>query len=285
MNDDPPSRQKEDVKTDTRSWLQRLTQGRSNAPSSRQELLKLIKDAARNDVVDEEVLHIIEGAMDVAHQQVREVMIPKAQMVCIQADETPQEFLPKVIESGHSRFPVLGDSGDDIRGILLAKDLLPLVLKGVEDFDIDSALRTANVIPESKRLNVLLREFREKRYHMAMVIDEYGGISGLVTIEDILEEIVGEIEDETDDDNEDFIRQVSDNNYIIKALTPIEDFNEYFNQSFSDDNFVTIGGLVTQAFGHVPRRNEVVHIGEYSFRVLYSDSRKVHLLRVSSTAV
>ena len=285
MNDDPPSRQKEDVKTDTRSWLQRLTQGRSNAPSSRQELLKLIKDAARNDVVDEEVLHIIEGAMDVAHQQVREVMIPKAQMVCIQADETPQEFLPKVIESGHSRFPVLGDSGDDIRGILLAKDLLPLVLKGVDDFDIDSALRTANVIPESKRLNVLLREFREKRYHMAMVIDEYGGISGLVTIEDILEEIVGEIEDETDDDNEDFIRQVSDNNYIIKALTPIEDFNEYFNQSFSDDNFVTIGGLVTQAFGHVPRRNEVVHIGEYSFRVLYSDSRKVHLLRVSSTAV
>ena len=285
MNDDPPSRQKEDVKTDTRSWLQRLTQGRSNAPSSRQELLKLIKDAARNDVVDEEVLHIIEGAMDVAHQQVREVMIPKAQMVCIQADETPQEFLPKVIESGHSRFPVLGDSGDDIRGILLAKDLLPLILKGVENFDIDSALRTANVIPESKRLNVLLREFREKRYHMAMVIDEYGGISGLVTIEDILEEIVGEIEDETDDDNEDFIRQVSDNNYIIKALTPIEDFNEYFNQSFSDDNFVTIGGLVTQAFGHVPRRNEVVHIGEYSFRVLYSDSRKVHLLRVSSTAV
>lgn len=208
-------------------------------------------------------------------------MIPKAQMVCIHADQSPEQFLPHIIESGHSRFPVLGDTGDDVKGILLAKDLLPQILKGVDTFDVESILRPANIIPESKRLNVLLKEFRENRYHMAMVIDEYGGISGLITIEDILEEIVGEIEDETDDDTEDFIRQVTENDFILKALTPVEEFNNHFKESFSDEEFDTIGGLVLQAFGHVPKRNEIVHIGTYSFRVLYSDNRKIHLLRVS----
>jgi magnesium and cobalt transporter len=267
-----------------RSWLSRLFQGFSTEPRSREELMEVIKEAVNNKVVDAEALTIIEGALDVANQQVREIMVPRSQMVVIRADEKPSEFLPKVIESGHSRFPVTGESVDDIKGILLAKDLLPLLLKGQENFNLDEILRQANVIPESKRLNVLLKEFREKRYHMAMVIDEYGGISGLVTIEDILEEIVGDIEDETDDENEDFIRQVSSTDFILKALTPIEEFNDYFKTDFSDEEFDTIGGIITQAFGHMPSRNEVVDIGGYTFRVLYSDSRQIHLVRLTVPA-
>jgi len=281
MNEEPPSSNDSENDGPSESWLQRLFSSPLKSPKSRQELLQIIKHAAENEVVDEEALQIIEGALDVATQQVREIMVPKAQMVCIQAEESPEVFLPKVIESGHSRFPVVGDTGDDVKGILLAKDLLPLVLKGSENFDLESILRTANIIPESKRLNILLKEFRENRYHMALVIDEYGGISGLVTIEDILEEIVGDIEDETDDEEEDFIRQVSEDDFILKALTPILTFNDYFKQNFNDEDFDTIGGLVMQAFGHVPKRNEKTEIEGFQFRVLYSDSRKIHLLRVS----
>lgn len=282
MNDEPPSSQTLGQESNSLQWLQRLITGRGHKPESRHELLQVIKQAAKNEVVDEEALQIIEGALDVAHQQVREIMIAKSQMVCLQVSESPLEFLPKVIESGHSRFPVMGDTGDDIKGILLAKDLLPLLInEGLDSFDWDDVLRPANVIPESKRLNILLKEFRENRNHMAMVIDEYGGISGLITIEDILEEIVGEIEDETDDNDVAFIRQVSDNDYILKALTPIEEFNTFFKESFDTDAFDTMGGLVMQAFGHVPKRNEITFIEGYSFRVLYSDRRKIHLLRVS----
>ena len=280
MSDDPSSSHST-AAIKHRSWLGRMLIGFASEPRSREELLDIIKGAADNKVVDQEALSIIEGALDVANQQVREIMIPRSQMVSIKADEKPSEFLPKVIESGHSRFPVIGDSSDDIKGILLAKDLLPLILNGLESFDLEEILRTANIIPESKRLNVLLKEFREKRYHMALVIDEYGGISGLVTIEDILEEIVGDIEDETDEDDEDFIRQVSDNDYIVKALTPIEDFNKFFKTKFSDEEFDTIGGIVTQAFGHMPTRNEVVTIRGLVFRVLYSDSRQIHLIRLT----
>jgi len=281
MNEEPPSSQSTNSENEQEGWLTRLFAGGARIPKSRHELLTLIKEAAEKKIVDEDALHIIEGALDVANQQVREIMIPKAQMVCIEADQATQEFLPRIIESGHSRFPVLGETGDDIKGILLAKDLLPQLLKGEKDVNLESLLRPANIIPESKRLNVLLKEFRENRYHMAMVIDEYGGISGLITIEDILEEIVGEIEDETDDDSVDFIRQVAENDFILKALTPIEEFNRHFNQTFSTDEFDTIGGCVLHAFGHVPRRNEIVNIDSFSFRVLYSDNRKLHLLRVS----
>lgn len=282
MSDDPSSSQSsQEKKSRSRSWLEKMFNGFANEPKSREELLDLIRGSVNNKVVDQEALSIIEGALDVANQQVREIMIPRSQMVLIKENEIPAEFLPKVIESGHSRFPVIGESSDDVKGILLAKDLLPLILQGQEDFKLESILRPANIIPESKRLNVLLKEFREMRYHMALVIDEYGGISGLVTIEDILEEIVGEIEDETDEDNEDFIRQVSESDYILKALTPIEDFNEHFGTNFSDEEFDTIGGIVTQAFGHMPSRNEKVEIDRFSFRVLYSDSRQVHLLRLS----
>ena len=278
---EPPSTQPvEPGQAKPRSWLERLFAGFAHEPKSRKELLDIIKGAANNKVVDQEALNIIEGALDVAYQQVREIMIPRAQMVMIKAEESPEKFLPKLIESGHSRFPVIGESTDDVKGILLAKDLLPLILKGQKDFDWNTILRPANVIPESKRLNVLLKEFRENRYHMALVIDEYGSISGLVTIEDILEEIVGEIEDETDEEGEDMIRQVADNDYILKALTPIEDFNAYFDETIENDEFDTIGGIIMQAFGRMPERNEKVKVHGFSFRVLYSDSRKIHLLRV-----
>lgn len=281
MSEDPPSTHSARSRP-TRSWLERLFSNFGAEPKSLEELLDIIKGAADNKVVDQEALSIIEGALDVANQQVREIMVPRSQMVVIKESETPQEFLPKVIESGHSRFPVIGETTDDVKGILLAKDLLPLILNGSKEFSLSSVLRVANIIPESKRLNILLREFRENRYHMALVIDEYGGISGLVTIEDILEEIVGEIEDETDEDeNQEYIRQVSENDYILKALTPIEEFNEFFDTEFSDDEFDTIGGLLMKAFGHMPSRNESVDVGDFTFRVLYSDSRKIHLLRAT----
>ncbi len=276
MTEEPPSRSIE------RSWLDKLWNLFSGEPKSREELLDVIKHAANNELLDQEALGIIEGALEVSDQQVREIMIPRSKMVIINADDPPEVFLPKIIESGHSRFPVVGESTDDIKGILLAKDLLPLILKGYEGFVIEGAVREANIIPESKRLNVLLREFREKRYHMALVIDEYGAISGLVTIEDILEEIVGEIEDETDDDQDDaFIRKVAQDDYIIKALTPIDEFNEHFNTKFSDEEFDTIGGLLMQAFGHLPQRGEVTSLQGLNFRVLYADNRQVHLLRLT----
>ncbi|MDZ7924026.1 MAG: transporter associated domain-containing protein [Marinagarivorans sp.] len=265
-----------------RSWIERLLNSFSNnEPQSREELLTIIKDAVSNKLLDAEALDIIEGALSVSHLQAREIMVPRSQMVIIKQDESPEEFLPKIIESCHSRFPVVGENIDDIKGILLAKDLLKLLLNRDEPFILESILRPANIIPESKRLNVLLKEFREKRYHMALIIDEYGGISGLVTIEDILEEIVGEIEDETDDDEEDFIRKVTDDDFIVKALTPIEDFNEFFNTQFEDTDFDTIGGIITHAFGHMPIRNEAVELNGFRFRVLYADSRQLHLIRLT----
>lgn len=284
MSEDPSSSHSaaNSGRSNERSWLDRLLQSFSNSePKSQEELLQIIKEAAKNHVLDPEALEIIEGALGVSHLQVREIMVPRSQMVVIKCDEKPREFLPKVIESGHSRFPVIGESMDEVKGILLAKDLLPLILEPREGLDLAEILRPANIIPESKRLNVLLKEFRENRYHMALVIDEYGGVSGLVTIEDILEEIVGEIEDETDDDEEDFIRQVAEREFILKALTPIEDFNEYFDATFSDDEFDTIGGILTHAFGHMPTRNEVVELEGFTFRVLYADNRQIHLVRLT----
>ena len=281
--DEPPSSSSSSKpRSGEKNWLEKLFGAFSAEPKSRDELLDIIKDAAENQLVDAEALSIIEGALDVSSQQVREIMIPRSQMVVVSLQDSPEEFLPKIIESGHSRFPVIGESIDDIRGILLAKDLLPLILKGVAEFSLEDAIRPANIIPESKRLNILLREFRENRYHMAVVIDEYGGVSGVVTIEDILEEIVGEIEDETDEEEADsFIRKVGDNDFIVKALTPIEDFNEYFASELSDEEFDTVGGLIMQSFGHLPGRDEVTHLGDFTFRVLYADNRQVHLLRVN----
>ncbi|MEJ6654724.1 MAG: transporter associated domain-containing protein [Pseudomonas sp.] len=265
-----------------KSWLERLTQAFVHEPRNRQELLDLLREAQHNEVLDIEALAIIEGALQVADMQVRDIMIPRSQMTTIKASQTPREFLPSVIEAAHSRFPVIGESIDDVLGILLAKDLLPLLLEGnTERFNIKDLLRPATCIPESKRLNVLLKEFRSTHNHMAIVIDEYGGVSGLITIEDVLEQIVGDIEDEHDIDDEDYIKPLPSGDYLIKGLTPIEDFNEQFDTGFSDEEFDTFGGLVMNAFGHLPKRNEIVELDGFRVRILNADSRRVHLLRVS----
>lgn len=281
MSDEHPS--STTTEKHERSWLDKVLHAFSAEPKSRDELLEIIKDAADNKLLDQEALSIIEGALDVSSLQAREIMVPRSHIVAVRMEDSPQEYLPQIIESGHSRFPVIGENLDDVKGILLAKDLLPLALRGIDNFNIESILRPANIIPESKRVNVLLKEFRENRYHMALVMDEYGGISGLLTIEDILEEIVGEIQDETDDgeENSDFIKRINETDYIIKALTPIEDFNEYFSTTFTDEDFDTIGGILMQEFGHLPKRNEVVQIENMQFRVLYADNRQIHLVRLT----
>ena len=266
-----------------KSWFNRLTQAFAHEPKNRKELLEVLREAHQNKLLDSEALAIVEGAIQVADQQVRDIMVPRSQMMSIKANQSPQEFLPAIIEAAHSRYPVVGESLDDVIGILLAKDLLPLILSGEHaSFDIKTLLRPATFVPESKRLNVLLREFRANHNHMAVVIDEYGGVAGLVTIEDVLEQIVGDIEDEHDVEEEDsFIKPLPSGDFLIKSLTPIENFNEAFDTTFSDDEFDTVGGLVVSNFGHMPKRNEVTEIDGFRFRVLNADSRRIHLLRVT----
>ena len=265
-----------------KSWFNRLTQAFAHEPKNRKELLEVLREAHQNKLLDSEALAIVEGAIQVADLQVRDIMVPRSQMMSIKANQSPQEFLPAIIEAAHSRYPVVGESLDDVIGILLAKDLLPLILSGEHDsFDIKTLLRPATFVPESKRLNVLLREFRANHNHMAVVIDEYGGVAGLVTIEDVLEQIVGDIEDEHDVEEDSFIKPLPSGDFLIKALTPIESFNEAFDTAFSDDEFDTVGGLVMSTFGHLPKRNEVTEIGEFRFRVLNADSRRIHLLRLT----
>ncbi len=264
-----------------KSWLDKITQLFSSEPRTRADLEDVLSVAAENEVIDEDALSIIEGAMKVSDMQARDIMIPRSQMVVIKADQTLEEILPQIISSAHSRYPVIDDSLDDILGILLAKDLLPQILnKEQASLKVTELLRQTVVVPESKRLNVLLQEFREKRNHMAIVIDEYGGVAGLVTIEDVLEEIVGEIEDETDAQEDLFIRKISDQDYFVKALTPVDDFNDYFDANFSEEEFGTIGGLVLQAFGHLPNRSEVTTIENFEFKVINADQRKIHSLRI-----
>ncbi|MWV12197.1 CBS domain-containing protein [Pseudomonas sp. R-28-1W-6] len=265
-----------------KSWLNKLTQAFAHEPRNRQELLEVLRDAHQNKLLDSEALAIVEGAIQVADLQVRDIMVPRSQMVSIKACQTPQEFLPAIIDSAHSRYPVIGESIDEVIGILLAKDLLPLILQdGSKPFNIKDLLRPATFVPESKRLNVLLREFRANHNHMAVVIDEYGGVAGLVTIEDVLEQIVGEIEDEHDVEEDSYIKPLPSGDFLVKALTPIDNFNEAFDTEFPDDEFDTVGGLVMSAFGHLPKRNEITEIGEYRFRVLNADSRRIHLLRLT----
>jgi magnesium and cobalt transporter len=265
-----------------KSWLGKLTQAFAHEPKNRQELLELLREAHQNKLLDSEALAIVEGAIQVADLQVRDIMVPRSQMISIKASQTPREFLPAVIDSAHSRYPVIGESHDDVLGVLLAKDLLPLILKENGDsFNIKDLLRPATFVPESKRLNVLLREFRANHNHMAIVIDEYGGVAGLVTIEDVLEQIVGDIEDEHDVEEDSYIKPLPSGDFLIKALTPIENFNEFFDSEFSDDEFDTVGGLVMSAFGHLPKRNETTEIGGYRFRILNADSRRIHLLRLT----
>jgi magnesium and cobalt transporter len=265
-----------------KSWLNKLTQAFAHEPKNRQELLEVLRDAHQNKLLDSEALAIVEGAIQVADLQVRDIMVPRSQMISIKASQTPKEFLPSIIDAAHSRYPVIGESLDDVIGILLAKDLLPLVLQDEQQsFNIKDLLRPATFVPESKRLNVLLREFRANHNHMAVVIDEYGGVAGLVTIEDVLEQIVGDIEDEHDVEEDSYVKPLPSGDFLVKALTPIDNFNEAFETQFSDDEFDTVGGLVMSAFGHLPKRNEVTEIGEFRFRVLNADSRRIHLLRLT----
>ena len=264
-----------------RSWIDKIALLFSSEPHSRRDLEDVLTLAVENEVIDQDARNIMEGAMEVSDMQARDIMIPRAQMVFIKADGKLEEILPQIIDASHSRYPVVGDSPDTILGILLAKDLLPQILSpDNENFSIEKLLRPAMVVPESKRLNVLLREFRENRNHMAIVIDEYGGVAGLVTIEDVLEEIVGEIEDETDEQADRFIHMIDANEFMVKALTPIEEFNAYFECNFSDEDFDTIGGLVIQAFGHMPTRNEETTIDGFKFEVIKADQRKIYNLRM-----
>ncbi len=221
---------------------------------------------------------MMEGALDVSEMQVRDVMIPRSQMVVVHEDSDLDSCLPLILESGHSRFPVIGEDKDEVEGILLAKDLLHHFGNGGNEFDLSKVLRPAAIIPESKRLNVLLRDFRASRNHMAIVVDEYGGVAGLVTIEDVLEEIVGEIDDEHDIAEDANIKKIADNRYTVHALTPIEEFNENFETSLSDDECDTVGGLVLAEFGRLPESGEHVDILGFEFKVLNADSRRVHLL-------
>lgn len=265
-----------------KTWWERLSQAISGEPSNRSELIDLMRDAEQRQVLDSEALSIIEGALQVSDMRAGEIMIPRSQVIMVRLDMKPNEFLPMVIESGHSRFPVFDDGPDDVVGILLAKDLLSLALEGPSSrFNLKDTLRFATNVPESKRLNILLQEFRANRNHMAIVYDEYGGVAGIVTIEDVLEQIVGEIEDEYDIDDEAFIKKHRDDSYTIKALTPIEDFNEYFDSGLSEEEYDTIGGIVTQSFGHLPKRDEAVDINGYYFTVLNSDNRRIRLLHLT----
>ena len=268
-----------------KSWLNKIALLFNSEPRTRKDVEDVLAIAAENEVIDQDACSIIERAMQVSDMQARDIMIPRSQMVLIKAECTLEEILPLIISSAHSRYPVIGDSPDDVMGILLAKDLLPTILEtGKSDFKIDKLLRPSMVVPESKRLNVLLREFRENRNHMAIVIDEYGGVAGLVTIEDVLEEIVGEIEDETDERVDRSIQMINEKEYMVKALTPIDEFNHYFACNFSDEEFDTVGGLVIQAFGHMPMRHETTTVNDFAFEVVKADQRKIYTLRARPPA-
>ena len=268
-----------------KSWLNKIALLFNSEPRTRKDVEDVLAIAAENEVIDQDACSIIERAMQVSDMQARDIMIPRSQMVLIKAECTLEEILPLIISSAHSRYPVIGDSPDDVLGILLAKDLLPIILEtGKSDFKIDKLLRPSMVVPESKRLNVLLREFRENRNHMAIVIDEYGGVAGLVTIEDVLEEIVGEIEDETDERVDRSIQMINEKEYMVKALTPIDEFNHYFACDFSDEEFDTVGGLVIQAFGHMPMRHETTTVNDFAFEVVKADQRKIYTLRARPPA-
>ncbi|SUC32463.1 Magnesium and cobalt efflux protein CorC [Providencia rettgeri] len=249
-------------------------------PKNRDDLVELIRDSEQNDLIDPDTREMLEGVMDIADQRVRDIMIPRSQIVTLKRNQTLDECLDVIIDSAHSRFPVISEDKDHIEGLLMAKDLLPFMRTDAEPFSIDKVLRQAVVVPESKRVDRLLKEFRSQRYHMAIVIDEFGGVSGLVTIEDILELIVGEIEDEYDDQDDVDVRQLSRHSYSVRALTQIEDFNEAFGTHFSDEEVDTVGGLVMQAFGHLPSRGETITIDNYQFKVAMADSRRILLLHV-----
>ena len=266
----------------SRSWLERLSNVLLREPQDREQLFELLRDAEQRNILDSDALRMIEGVLQVSEMQARDIMIPRSQMVVIAEDEPLETIIPTIVESAHSRFPVIGNDKDQVSGILLAKDLISYFYeKRDQALDLKPLLRTPVFVPESKRLAVLLEEFRIQHNHMAIVVDEYGGVAGLVTIEDILEEIVGDIEDEHDVEEADNIAQISATSYRVNPLTPIEDFNHYFKCNLSDEEVDTIGGLVMHSLGHMPKKDEIITIDNYCFKVLDSDNRRVGLLEAS----
>ena len=288
MIEEPPSTSPESNKglgffKKIRLFLRGLYKRVSYTPMNQRELSGVLKEAEEMNLIDKNILDMMEETLEFSSMQVRDVMIPRPQMIVVRHNEKPKEFLPRIIDSSHSRFPVVDEDSEEVKGILLAKELLPFGFSSNNDFNLEKVMRPVNFIPESKKLDSLLEEFRKKRYHMAIVVDEYGSVSGLVTIEDILEEIVGEIEDETDIDEEKQILQVSDNEYLVPALTELEDFNDQFNTEFIADDFDTIGGIVLREFARFPALNESVDINGYKFTVVSASRRQIKKLRVKVT--
>ena len=250
-----------------------------HTPSTKEALIEILRNAENKSLLDADALLMIEGALHVSETHVRDIMVPRVQMIIIDHKAKPEDILSSVVESGHSRFPVIGDTNDEIVGVLLAKDLLNYYADPKKVFDIKDMMRSTVFIPESKRVNVLLREFRMSRNHMAIVIDEYNGVAGLVTIEDVIEEIIGEIEDEHDHgDNEVNINIHDNNRYTVKALTPINEFNQFFDTKIHDDEYETVGGFVINAFGYLPKRGETTNFDKFAIKVLRADKRRVKLL-------
>ncbi|MGH8200956.1 MAG: HlyC/CorC family transporter [Steroidobacteraceae bacterium] len=266
----------------TGKWLKRLTQGFAAEPQNRQQLLEILREARTRGLLEADALPMLEGVLEVSDLQVRDIMVPRAQMVFVRRDDPASRILPTVVESGHSRFPVMDQDRDDIVGILLAKDLLRLTSADArERFDIREFMRPAVFVPESKRLNVLLKEFRGSRNHMAIVVDEYGGVAGLVTIEDVIEQIVGEIDDEFDVEDDQNIRKEGERLFVVRGVTRIEEFHEYFGAHLSEEEgFETVAGLLMKQFGRLPRRGESTSIEGLEFRVLRADRRRIDSLRV-----
>jgi magnesium and cobalt transporter len=277
----PISDDKINIKKIRQPWLTRVHQALKQGPRNRKQLIELLHYAQQRNLLNAQALKMLEGVLQISDIHVRDIMVPHAKITVIPESANLPELLPIVIESGHSRFPVIDDERHVI-GLLLAKDLLkynPLAQQ--DSFDIRAILRPVVFIPESKRLDSLLEEFQHKHYHMAIVVDEYGAVSGLVTIEDVLEEIVGEIEDEYDSNDEIFIQEQNTNQFIVKALMPIEDFNEFFNSHLATDQFDTIGGVIANRFGYLPKRGASISITPFRFKVLRADNRLIRLLQVN----
>lgn len=284
MSEEQPSNSEKEIKSQ-RSWVERLGQALQGELKDREQLTIVLNEALKNNIIDQDAFGMIDGALQVAEMQVRDIMLPRSQMVVLEMDSSEEELMDTVIVSAHSRFPVVADSKDEVVGILLAKDLLPHLVNDKDNkLNVRDVLRPAVFVPESKRLNVLLKEFRSTRNHIAIVVDEYGGVAGMVTIEDVLEQIVGEIEDEHDFDEDAFIFEHTKDHATVKAITPIDDFNEHFETKFSNDEFDTIGGIVMNALGYVPKRGESVVISNLDFKILRSSTRRIDLLEISHTS-
>lgn len=260
------------------SWFVRIKQFLQGEPKNQEELVSLLRDAQIRSLINSETLAMIEGAILFSKMRVRDIMLPKNQMVCINKNDSYSAIVQAVSRSGHSRFPVIDESADEIIGILHAKDLLRYQQEASDTFDLLDNCRQVTFVPESKRLDSLLSEFRANRNHMAIVVDEYGEISGFVTIEDIIEQIIGDIEDEFDIDEDAYIKKHHDHHYIIKAHTPIEEFNEQLQANFSDEIYDTIGGIVMNSFGYLPKRGDIITIDNFEFKVINADARKIKLL-------